>query len=91
MSFGSSPQHACKSVSLQRGAGTDISTLGTDISTLNIEYGDGNQTVNIEGIQWAINAWRDITDISLFDVSGVSHFGMTSDQRVFAYIKSVLS
>jgi len=54
-------------------------------------YGDGDQAVNIESIQYTMKRWAGIEGIHYFNVSGVSHFGMMSNQDVFQYIKRVIA
>ena len=53
-------------------------------------YGDGDSAVNIESIQYTMKQWQGEENIYYYNVSGVTHFGMMSNQDVFQYIARVI-
>ena len=68
----------------------DALTKGYEKVATSQGTGDGDGTVNLESLQvpgrfWA--AQQGGHPLTLFNVSGVSHYGMISNKDVFAYIK----
>lgn len=59
--------------------------------------GDGDGTVNAASLQSARKMWGALNHnansakLDFFDLPGVSHFSMVSDERVFAYVKACIT
>ena len=55
------------------------------------DMGDGDGTVNLQSVLWAQTAWQGMPNLSFFNVSGASHFGLMTDSTVLGYVKQLIA
>jgi len=55
------------------------------------DMGDGDGTVNLQSVLWAQTAWQGAPNLSFFNVSGASHFGLMTDSTVLDHVKQLIA